>query len=267
VQAELAKAQINQSLVEQYKASIEAALSAVEIYKARIAGIQVKAEIEKTKIEAYGEQVRAYVAKINAYTAGVEGYRASSKPRAPSRRSTRARSRHSARAWAPRPSRPISASQRTRAARRQPRTVGRLQGRDRRRSVEGAGGQLRTTRACRPSISRGRAVTSFNEVLTKQWQAAIDEAFRVSDIGVNAAKANAELYMTTRSLALDAAKVGAQVSAQLGAAALNAINWSTVDLPRPATARTSFLAGYSNQTVEISSSTSTNTNYNYSASV
>ena len=70
-------------------------------------------------------------------------------------------------------------------------------------------------------------LSSFNETLTKQWQVALDQAQRVAEIGVSAAKANSDMYFTTRSLALDAAKVGAQVSAQLGAAALNAVNWST----------------------------------------
>ena len=93
-----------------------------------------------------------------------------------------------------------------------------------------------------------QGLTSYNETLTKQWQVTYDQAQRTVEIGVSAAKANSELYMTTRSLALDAAKVGAQVSAQLGAAALNAINWSS---------------SYSNAISDsTSNSTSTATNVN-----
>ena len=98
-------------------------------------------------------------------------------------------------------------------------------------------------------------LNAYNEVLVKEWQVALDQAQRVSEIGVSAAKANAELYMTTRSLALDAAKVGAQVSAQLGASALNAVSWSNSN-------SSSVSGSYSE-----SKSESSNRNDNYSYSV
>jgi hypothetical protein len=69
--------------------------------------------------------------------------------------------------------------------------------------------------------------STYNETLTKQWNVTLEQAERVAEVGVSAAKANAELYMTTRSLALDASKVGATVNAQMGSAAIGAINWST----------------------------------------
>jgi hypothetical protein len=202
VQAELAKAQINQSLVEQYKASIEAALSAVEIYKARIAGIQVKAEIEKTKIEAYGEQVRAMCRedqRVHRRRRGLPGQPRSGEHQAeglpePGRSIQRARGRRGEAGRYPHRQLP-----------------GKLDGwlaqwDGYKATIAGEASKAQAVSSYNQSLSAEyqsevAAVTSFNETLTKQWQAVIDEAFRVTDIGVNAAKANAELYMTTRSLA------------------------------------------------------------------
>lgn len=266
VEAELAKAQINHELVEQYKAEIEAALSAVEIYKARIEGIRIKAEIEKIKIEAYGEQIRAYVGKINAYTAGVEGYRASLEAEATKQRVYQSQvEAFSARVTAAAKQADIRI-----AAYRGRLDANIAQWEGYKAAISGEASKAQAVSAYNQSLSAEfeaevRAITSFNETLTKQWQVALDQAQRVSDIGVNAAKANAELYITVRSLALDAAKVGAQVSAQLGAAALNAINWSQ---SISTSVSNSIGTNYSNAwSFSQAESESTNTNYNYSASV
>lgn len=227
IEAELAKAQINHELVEQYKASIEAALSAVEIYKARIEGIRIKADIEKIKIEAYGEQIRAYVGKINAYTAGVEGYRAGLEAEATKQKVYQSQvEAFSARVEAA----SKQADIRIAAYRgRLDANLGQWEGY--KAAIAGESSKAQATSAFNQSLSAEyeaevRAITSFNETLTKQWDATLNQAFQVANIGVSAAKANAEMYVTVRSLALDAAKVGAQVSSQLGAAALNTINWS-----------------------------------------
>ena len=42
---------------------------------------------------------------------------------------------------------------------------------------------------------------------------------------VEAAKANGDLYISTKNIAVEAAKGGAQVAAQLGAAAMNAVSF------------------------------------------
>jgi hypothetical protein len=264
VEAESAKAQVNTAIVAQYQAQIQAALSAVDIYKARIEGIRIKADIEKTKIEAYGEQIKGYVAKVNAYTAGVEGYRATLEAEGTKQKIYQSQvEAFSARVGA--------------AAKEADVRIAAYRGRldanislweGYRAQLAGEASKAQAIAGYNSSLAdeykaEVSAVTSFNETLTKQWQVAIDQAQRVSDIGVNAAKANAELYMTTRSLALDAAKVGAQVSAQLGAAALNAINWST-------SISTSASTGYSQSYSESLSSAyaeSLSHNYNYSASV
>jgi hypothetical protein len=264
IEAETAKATINRSLVEQYKVQVAAALSGVEIYKAQIGGIQAKAEIEKQQdhdLRRAGQGLRA--SRVQAYTAGVEGFRATIEAEGVKQHGLQVRGR----CLRP-PGRPPGQGDRG-AHRCVPRgstptrPLGGVQGRLSGRSRQGAGDQLVQPEPVGGVQGRGRGRPPFNDNLTKQWQVALDQAQRVSDIGVSTAKANAELYITVRSLGLDAAKVGAQVSAQLGAAALNAINWST-------SISTSNSVGYSESysgSQSLGYSESTNTNYNYSASV
>jgi hypothetical protein len=262
IEAESVKATINTSLVESYKAQVEASLSAVEIYKARIEGIRIKAEIEKVKVDIYGAQVQAYGAKINAYTAGVEGYRASIQAEGAKQEVYRSEvEAFSARVGA--------------AAKEIDARIAAYRGRldaytalweGYKAQLSGEASKAQAVSSYNQSLSTEyaaevQAVTSYNETLAKEWQATIDQAQQVARIGIEAAKANAEMYITTRSLATDAAKVGAQVSAQLGAAALNAINWSqSVGTSVSTSNSTSFSAS-------LSASQSENYNYNYSESV
>lgn len=227
MEAESVKAQINTALVEQFKAQITAALANVEIFKAEIAGIQTKAEIEKMKIEIFGEQVKAYSSKVNAYTAGVEGFRA----RVGAEAAKQDAFKSQVQAYAAQ----VDAGAKVIGAK-----IDEFKARIEAKNTEWEGykaasaGQVARAQAIasvNQSLSESykaesAAVSSYNEVLTKQWQVSIDQAERIVEIGISAAKANAELYTTTRGLALEAAKVGAQVSAQIGAAALNSANWS-----------------------------------------
>lgn len=263
IAAEEAKAQVNTALVAQYKVQVDAALSNIEIYKAQLSGIQTKAEIEKAKVEVFGEQVRAYAARVNAYTAQVEGFRAT--VQAEGAKQDAFKSQVDA----------FAAQVNASAAQVQARVdayKGRIEANRAlwdgyKAQVEGESARVRGI----TDMNNARAETykaevsgtsAFNDVLTKQWQATLDQNQRVSEIAINTAKANAELYVTTRSLVLEGAKVSAQVAAQLGAAALNTVNFSTSN-----SYAASESAGFSqstSQSASISQSTSSNTNYNYS---
>lgn len=228
VAAEQAKAQINTALVEQYKVQADIALSAIRVYEAQIKGIQTKAEIEKIKVQIFGEQIRGYTARIGAYTAQVEGFRAVIQAEGIKQEAYKSQ----VQAYGA----TVDAATKQIEAK-----IREFEGLLKQKEQEWEGYKA----AAAAEASRAKALAdnntsaaevykatvqglaSYNETLTKQWQVTYDQAQRTADISINAAKANAELYMTTRSLALDAAKVGAQVSAQLGAAALNAINWSS----------------------------------------
>lgn len=260
MEAESVKAQVNTALVQQYKTQVDAALANVEIFKAEVQAIQLKAEIEKMKIEIFGEQVKAYGTKVNAYTAGVEGFKAKVGAEASKQDAFKSQ----VQAYAAQ----VDAGARVIDAK-----INEFKARIEAKNAEwegykaAAAAQTSKVQAV-SSVNQAMAesykaevsgLSSYNEVLTKQWQVAIDQAQRVVEIGISAAKANAELYTTTRSLALEAAKVGAQVSAQIGAAALNSANWSWSE---------SYSDSYSDSvskstSTSSSSSTSNNVNYNY----
>lgn len=72
---EQTKADVNRTLVEQYKATIEAGLSQVRVFEAQVGAAKTRMELEQVKIGAVGEQIRAYVAGINGQTAKVEAYK------------------------------------------------------------------------------------------------------------------------------------------------------------------------------------------------
>lgn len=266
ISAEEAKAQVNRALIEQYKVEIDAALSNIEIYKAEIAGIQTKADIERTKVMVFGEQVKGYVAQINAYTAGVEGFRASIEAEGTKARvytsqvdAFRAQVDASARSIEAR-----VAAYRGRIDASNARWEGyRTQAQAEASRVDSlakiAGVQADVYRA------EVQGVAAYHETLTKQWQAVLEQSKGIADVGISAAKANAELYVTTRSLAVDAAKVGATVSAQLGAAAINAINWSTSFSHSVGVSNSTSYSNSFSQAVSQSQSWSENKNYNYSS--
>lgn len=266
IAAEEAKASINRSLVEQYRVQVDAALSSIEIYKAEIAGIQTKAEIERTKVLVFGEEVRAYVAQINAYTAGVEGYRASLQAEATKQEVFKSQ----VDAFTAQ----VNASARQIEARIEA-YKGLIDAKNAeyegyRAAVAGESARIQGLTQQNTVIAEAyraevAAAGAYNEVLTRQWQAVLDQNQRTAEIAINAAKANAELYVTTRSIALEAAKSGATVAAQIGAAAINAFNVS---------ASVSSSEGFqSSESVSVSSSTSSsnstsnNQNYNYSVSI
>lgn len=266
IAAEQIKAQINSTLVEQYKVQADIALSNIEIYKAEIAGIQAKAQIEQTKVAVYGEQVRGFTARVNAYTAGVEAYRATIQGEAIKQEAYKTQVEgFSARVNASVAQ--INARIETYKARI---TAKEAEYEGYKAAVAGESarvdGIVRTNTALADSYrARVTGLAAFNDTLTKQWQVSLDQAQRVTEIGVSAAKANAELYISSRGLAIEAAKTSATVSAQLGAAAINAVNFSgSVSSSEGFSISNSASNSASNAE---SKSESDSTNYNYNASV
>jgi hypothetical protein len=228
VEAEQAKSQINRTRVEEFRVLTDAALSAVRVYEAEIGAIQTKAEIERLKVAIFGEEVRAYASQVNAYTAQVEGYRAGVQAEV----SKQDAFRSSVQAYT---------SQVDAASKQIDAQIGVLDAQLRtnqtlwegyRTQVQTEGDRVRAISAKNEAVARmyqseATAVGTFNEVLARQWSAASQVAINITEVSLAQARANAELFMTQRSMVLDAAKVGATVAAQLGAAALSANSVST----------------------------------------
>lgn len=226
IEFEQTKANINTAIVGQYKAEVEAQQTVVDIYKAQLSAIEIQANIQKIEVEIYGEEIKAFVGQINAYTAQVEGYKASIEAQAT------IESAYKTSVDAYKATVDASVAQITAQVEAYKGLIAaytaQLQGYD--SAIKGMVGQAQAaseynTAAAEVYRAQISGLASYNDTLTKQWQAVIDEQEQVAKIGVAAAEANGHLYIAARGLSLDASKVGAQVSAQLGAAAIGAISW------------------------------------------
>lgn len=227
IEAERMKADVNTALVNQYRVQADIALSAIEIYKAQIAGIQAKADIERAKVEIFGEQVRAYSARVNAYTAGVEGFRASIEAERTKQQAFQSRV-------------DAFSAQVNAGAKQIDARIAVLNSQIATKTVEWDGYKATVageTARVNGLVEGNKALadiyrasvagqSSFNDTLTKQWEASIERTARSSEIAVSVAKANSDLFISTRALTADAVKMSATVFSQLGAAALNSLNWS-----------------------------------------
>lgn len=227
IDAEKAKADINKALVDAYKAEIEASMAQVEIYRAQVSAAQTLVQLEQAKIGAAGEQIKAYVAQVNAETAKVEAYKAqvgaeatkvdmyrtkaqafSAKVGAQAERARAEISRYSALYQA-------KASEWDGYRAR----IGAEQAR-----IQALGVQSNAL------LDGYRAATTATvaeaEMHTKVWETQIKQYEASQNITLQTAKINADSLMTANNARLDAAKVGAQVFAQLTSSALGMMNAS-----------------------------------------
>lgn len=221
------KANINRTLVEQYKAAIEAGMAQVKVYEAQVGGAKALIELEATKLGAAGEQIKAYVAQVNAETAKVEAYKASVQGEATKVEIYKAK----AQAFAS-----VSATQ----AEHSRALIARYEGiyRAQASRYDGYRAQVEAESARIQAIAHqnSQAVemykttatynTAMVQNLNSQWGAAIKGAEAASSIALSAAKANADAHIAHSAARLDASKVGAQVAAQLAASAMSMVHAS-----------------------------------------
>ena len=259
---EQTKAEINKTLVDSYSAEINAQLAVLKVYEVETEIIKTQAEVEKLKIDTFNGQIQAFVGQVQAYTAQVEAYKAGIEAQATQETAYKT-------------SVDAYAAQVDAAAK-----VMDVQVEEYKAQISAYTAQLDAYKAqleamveqaraaalyntAQVEVYKGetQAIESYNRVLTEQWTAVLNEQEKIAEVGVKAAEANGQLYIAARQLSLDAAKTGAQVAAQLGAAALNAIHWNN-------SSSWSLSASNSISTATSTSkstSTSDNTNTNLSA--
>jgi hypothetical protein len=259
IEFEKTKADINTALVSQYESEINAALAALKVTELQVEIIKTQAEVEKIKVEVFGAEVQAYAQTVNAYTAQVEGYKASIEAQASIAQVYKVQ----VDAYGTQVQAGSTAINAKVAAYRGQIDAYTAQIEVFKAEVQSMAGQAQAasfynTAAADVYRAQISGLASYNDVLTKQWSAAIDEGIKEADVAVAAAKANGELYISARQLSLDASKVGAQVAAQLGSAALNAIHWSN-------SSNTS-VSAVNSWSESASVSVATNNNYNTTVS-
>ena len=272
IEYEKTKADINTSIVKQYEVEVQAAEAVLQIYKTQVEIIQTQANVEKIKVDIYGAEIQAFVGQINAYTAEVQGYKASIEAQATIEQAFKTEvDAYTAEVQA----NVAQINARVAVFHSQVEAFqAQLSGYD--SAIKGMVGQAQAasmynTATAEDFKAQVASMQSYNQVLTSQWQAVLNEQAQITQIAVSAAKANGDLYISARGLSLDASKVGAQVCAQLGAAALGAISWhnsSQWSSNEQSSDSINWNHGDNyNNNFNTGSSTSDNTNHNYNDSV
>ena len=254
------KATINTQLVNQYKTEIDAQLAQVEIAKLQVQIIETQANVQKIQVDAYGAQIQAFVGTVNAYTAEVEGFKANAEAQGVIESVYKTQ----VDAYAAEVQAGVGVinalvnnfDAQIKAYESQ------LEGY--KAALQAMVEQARAAEEYNTSLVESfkgevSAVTSYNQVLTNQWEAVVREQQAVLEVAVKEAEANGQLYISAKQLSIDASKAAAQTASQLGAAALNAIHFSN-------TANWSTSQAISLSTItSTATNTNTNTNYNESA--
>lgn len=246
---EQTKAQINETLVATYKAQIDAAVATLEVAKVQVQIIQTEAQVEKTKIDAYVAQIQGFVATVNAYTAEVEGYKANVEAQGVIESVYKTQ---------------VDAyTSQVQASAAEADTL--FKGYDAqvkayevtlevyKTNLEAMVQQVEAAAKYNQFLiasysAKAQTLSSFNEVLVKEWEATNTIALQTAEVITKTAEANVQLQISQRQITEEAIKGATEVMAQLGAAALGAIHWSS-------TANYSDSASF-NSSLSVSNSTS-----------
>ena len=272
IAAEKLKVDLDTALVEQYKVRVDAALATIEVFKGEIQIIQTEAQIEQLKVSVFGEQVRAYAAQAQLYATQVEGYKATVEAQG-AVENVYATSAN------------VYASLVAATAKEIDANIALFNAQIAAKKLEYDG----FTAAVQSEAERVRAIaaqdtavaalytatvsgtSAYNEALIKEYEASIDISEKVAQIGVAAAEASGKLYIAAASIATDAAKVGAQVEAQIAASALGAVTFAT-HRARQDSVGFSTSVGFSqskqlSQSSQVSQGANTNISYGTSTSL
>jgi hypothetical protein len=227
LQAEQTKASVNNMLVEQYKAQIEANMSLVEIFKAEVGAANALIGLEQAKIGAAGEQIKAYVATVNAETSKVEAYKAGVQAEMTKVDVYRVK----ADAF-----RAVTGAQAEKARLDLGYYTAQVQAKSAewesyRARVSAEQSRMQALAQQSGALWEGfkaqaSSVESVARTNTQIWEASIRKAEAVQSLGIQAGKANNDAIIATNNARLDAAKVGAQVYAQLTSSAYSIIHAS-----------------------------------------
>ena len=228
IEAEKLKVEMNTAVIQQYKVRVDAALATIQVFQGEIDLLKTRAQIEQLKVSTYGEQVKAYVAQANVYQAEVEGYKAA----VGAEQTKQAAYATSAEAYTSLVGAKAKEIDANIAQFRALIDVKTEEYTAYKAQVEGQAEQVRALAATNSATAelykaevQGSSV--YNEAMIKEWEAQISLAEKVAEIGVQAAQAQGQLYVSTRSIAADAAKAGAQVQAQIAASALGTVTYAT----------------------------------------
>lgn len=228
IDAEKLKVDINNSLVQQYKVQVDAALASIQVFQGEIDLIKTQAQIEQLKVTTFGEFVKAYAAQANVYQAQVEGYKAGVEAEQ-TKEQAYATSVQAYSALIDAQTKEINAKIEIYKAQIAEKSN---EYEAYKVAVEGSADGVKAIAEQNKAIAELYKATvqgssTYNEAMVKEWEATISLAEKVAEVGVQAAQAQGQLYLTTQQIASDAAKAAAQVEAQMAASALGSVTYAT----------------------------------------
>lgn len=223
--AEQTKAQINLALVQQYKAQIEGAMASVEIYKAQVSAAQALVSMEQARMQAAGEQIRAFVASCNAEVSKVELYKA----QIGADNLKVEGYKTDVQAYSAKAGVQVEKA-RVSIAKYQAHTAMMSMAWDGWKAQVSAKGieidaSAKTSGMQLDSYRIATTAAGANaELSAKVWEASMKQYEAGKNLALQAAKINTDSFIHTSDRKLEAAKVGAQVTSQQVASALNVVN-------------------------------------------
>lgn len=227
LQAEQTKAQINQSLVAQFKAQVEAQQIRVEMYRTQLQGAQTLMQVEQTKLQAAGEQVRAFVATVNAETARLDAYKTQVGAEATKVEVFKSQ----AQAFAAESSARAEAAKITITALETKARIlaSRYDGYRARVQSEASLSEIAAANS-RVQLDAYRASTAASEakanMTARIWQARLQQYQAGVEVAAQAQRSNAAFAMQAAQMNQDVVKTGTQTAAQLLASAWNVVSTS-----------------------------------------
>lgn len=226
IEAEGIKATVNKSIIEAYTAKINAQVAMISGYKAYVEGLAVQAQIEGLKVKKFEAEIQAYGAKVNAYTAEVGGYHAQAQVYTERVKAYESKvhaysAEVSARGEAARASVALYSAKAEAFKAEWGGYSAKVGAEGERARAEASVAQA----GLAAYTAYTQAVQSHNTATVAEWNYGATNAIKLGETHLAAAKMNADLFSSHRALAVEAAKAGAQVGAQLAGSAMNMVHY------------------------------------------
>ena len=224
IEAESLKATINKTMIEEYRAQIEARTAVVALYGQELEAAKVHMDFERLRLSAYSERVQAYVAEVNAEGAKAEVFKAQLQ----SNQQLVDQYRAEVEAYSTRME-VASTQARTRADVYDAQMRGyasAVQAYASRVSAEServrtlAGVEQLRLEGAKTQADQNIAVVGLQ---IENYKAQVGQYDALKSLALQQTKIVSDNYMALKSMVADAAKVGAQVNAQLAASAYGTI--------------------------------------------
>jgi len=227
ISAERTKVDINKTLVEQYIAELNINNILLGMYKSEVDAVVALGSLEELKLKRFAMQVQAFEASTKAYAAEIQGKVAEAQVYSESIRGYQAQLQGYASE--------VDAKTKEYAALAESYKL--KQGNNAMLTemykvrVEAAGTQAKAETDYAAVYNQAQstyagAIASFNALQAKVWEATTQNQIATQKVAAEISKMNLDSVQASKSMAIEASKVGAQTYAQIVGSALSQMHYS-----------------------------------------